>query len=406
MGVTRWFGLIKETAFNEAWGTPSLTILDIVEQNIVPEQNVNPVPSSYYPTSSRVVLGDFGLTGNLNTVTDTDMLGHLLMMMFGNTSEQQEAAYEAYQHMFWSLGPRTNSVNRPPSYKLELGEDEKGRRQLSGLVGNTLDLTFNRGEPGQAVINVIAATEVIAAWGTAPTDLPSDKKYIFTASILEGFLGIDPQTQGSDSHNQVWLGMDTGAPGIEGLSININNNIPDDWKRHGSRFLYNYMVQEQEITGTITFSFDSVEELRRYFGGGEDPSSITTPAAYVDPFPAIFIINMGVPPVTDATNYMLKIYFPKIVYTSYGKPQTRRDRATIEVAFKALIPDGDDSEDIYDFDVTPAAEIIEYNVGTVAIPAYETFLIESDTLFDNAAAGSRELAAMYILLHNGVTSIY
>lgn len=406
MGVTRWYGLKQETDYNEAWDSPT-TILDIAECNITPEQNVNPIPSSYFPTESRWTLGNFALSGNLNTVGDTDMLGHWLVAALGNELEDQEAAYEAYQHIIWSLSPRTNGVNRPPSYKMEVGEDEKGRRQITGMLVNSLDITINKGEPVQIVPNVICAKEAIAAWAVPPTALPSDNRYVFSASQLEGYIGIDPDTNGDDAHNQVWLGMTVGAPGIEGLSININNNYPDDWFKHGSRFLQNYIVQNQEITGTITFSFESTTELKRYFGGGETPTA-ASPANVVDSFPAIFVINMGVSVVTSASNYFLKIYFPKLVYTSFGKPQVTRDKATIEVAFKAFAIDANDSQDLSDFDVTADAEIIEYNTGTIAVPVNEAFLVvdPSEVWFTDALVANRELAAMYCVLFNGQTSIY
>lgn len=412
MGVTRWVSLAieydpitTEGSFNSAWDAPTL-VLDVAENNITPEQNVEPVPTSYFPTPSRFVLGDFGLSGNLNTVADTAMLGLWLRGALGNEHETQDGAYAAYQHMIWSLGPRTNSANRPPSFKLEIGEDEKGRRQINGLLVNTLDITLNRGEPGQIVANVICAQEEIVAIGSPPTALPSDTKYIFTANQLEGYIGIDPEGFGT-GHNQVWLGMDTDAPGIEGISINITNNYPDDWKKHGSRFLANFIPQEQEITGTLTLSFDSYLEMRRYFSGGEAPGSLPdSPGDYIDPFPLILVIDLGIEIDTGSSNYLWKIYFPKIVYTSYGKSQVKRDRSTIEVNFKAYIPDKNDSEEIYDFDITPAAELIQYNVGTVAVPAYETFLVVSDAYFDDAVPANRELAACYMLLHNAETLTY
>lgn len=406
MGVTRWIRaaierdpITDQGTYNSSWSDPTL-VLDIAENNITPEQNVQAVPSSYFPTSSRQVLGDYALSGNLNTVADTDMFGIFLRAALGNHHETQEGAYIAYQHMFWSLGPRTNGINTIPSLKLEIGEDEKGRRQINGLLVNTLDITFNRGEPGQIVANVIGANEAAVAWGSPPTTLPSDHKYIFTANTMEGHIGIDPQGQGT-GHNQVWLGVDTGAPMLEAFSANINNNIPDDWKRHGSRFLANYMVQEQEITGTMTLSFDSYLELRRYFSGGESPGALpASPGDYIDPFPLILVIDLGIPVVTDANNYVFKMYFPKVVYTSYGKSQTKRDRATIEVNFKALIPDANDSDEIYDFDITALSELIEYKITTV--PAYETFLVEDDDFFTDTTgdATTRELAAVYCLLFN------
>lgn len=411
MGVTRWVSLAIEYdpqtdvgSFNSTWVAPTL-ILDVAENNITPEQNVEPVPTSYFSTPSRFVLGDFGLAGNLNTVADTAMLGLFLRGALGNHHETQEGAYVAYQHMIWSLGPRTNGANRPPSFKLEIGEDEKGQRQINGVLVNSLDITLNRGEPGQIVANVICAQEEIVDF-SAPTALPSDTKYIFTANQLEGFIGIDPESFGT-GHNQVWLGMDTDAPGIEGISININNNYPDDWRKHGSRYLANFIPQEQEITGTLTLSFDSYLEMRRYFSGGEDPAVLPdSPADYVDPFPLILVIDLGIEIDVGSSNYFWKIYFPKIVYTSYGKSQSKRDRATIEVNFKAYIPDGNDSDEIYDFDITPAAELIQYNIGTVAAPVYETFLVVSDAYFDHVTPASREIAACYMLLHNGQTAIY
>ncbi len=403
MGVTRWIRvaieydpITSEGTYGSAWESPTL-VLDIAENNISPEQNVQAVPSSFYPTSSRQVLGDYALSGNLNTVTDTSMLGIFLRAALGNHHESQEDAYTAYQHMFWSLGPRTNSENRPPSLKVEIGEDEKGRRQINGVLVNTLDITFNRGEPGQIVANVIAANEAAVAWGD-PTaiGLPSDSKYIFTANTLEGHIGIDPQGHGT-GHNQVWLGVDTDAPGLEGITININNNYPDDWKRHGSRFLANYIPQEQKITGTLTLSFDSYQELRRYFSGGETPGALpASPGDYIDPFGLIIVIDLGIAVDVGSANYMLKFYFPKIVYTSYGKTMTRRDRSVIEVNFEAYIPDANDSDEIYDFDIT--AGMVDYKITIV--PAYQEFLVTTDAWFDAVLATDRELAALYVLLFN------
>jgi len=402
MGVTRWIRMAIESdpitvqgSYGSAWEDPVL-VLDIAENNISPEQNVQAVPSSFYPTSSRQVLGDYALSGNLNTVTDTSMLGLFLRAALGNHHEAQESTFTAYQHVFWTLGPRTGGENRPPSLKLEIGEDEKGRRQINGLLVNTLDITFNRGEPGQIVANVIGANEEAVAWGTPPTALPSDSKYIFTANTMEGHIGIDPQGH-STGHTQVWLGVDTGAPGLEGITININNNYPDDWKRHGSRFLANYIPQEQKITGTLTLSFDSYTELQRYFKGSDAPGALpTSPGDYIDPFGLIIVIDLGIEVDSGSANYMLKFYLPKIVYTSYGKSMTRRDRSVIEVNFEAYIPDGNDSDDIYNFDLTLG--MIDYKIAVT--PTYQEFLVTTDALFDAALAAERELAALYVLLFN------
>jgi len=373
--------MAPETTYNEAWGSPTPVFLDIAEVNITGEQNPESVPSMTYPGPTRAVLGDYVLTGTINTVADTDLLGHLLKAAIGQCSTEQEVGWTAYQHIFHTMTPR-GGVSNLPSYKVPVGEDSLQERRISGLYVPSLEFTFEMGAALGVVANVIAAQETKAAYSSpAVADHPADSDYIFHMNRLRGFVGETTQKE---------FGVSGEANALEALTLNINTNPTDDWRRSNSRFLHNFVVKEQEITGSITLSYENLTELYRYFEGGEAPTAVT-PASRITTFPLIFACDLGVlvddDPGGSELNYRLLFYLPKAYYSSYGKPQVVRDRATIDVGFKALIPK-----------TAPDLDAVTYDTGSKKVA------FVADTEFTDATETNRENAALYAVLHNAIAS--
>jgi hypothetical protein len=373
--------MAPESSYNEAWGSPTLVYLDIAEANITGEQNAESVPTQTFPGPTRAVLGDYSLAGPLNTVADTDLLGHLLKAAFGQCSTEQEVGWTAYQHIFHTMTPR-GGVSKLPSYKMALGEDLLDERRLTGLYVPSIDFNFNMGEALQIAVNTIAAQETKATFSApAVADHPADSEYLFHMNRLRGYVG--------DS-TQIELGASGEGNALESLSISLNTNPTDDWRKSNSRFLHDFFMQEQEITGSYTLSFENMTELYRYFEGGENPSAVT-PASRISTFPLIFSCDLGIlvddDPGGSELNYRLLFYMPKAFYTSYGKPQTRRDRSTIDIGFKALIPM-----------TAPDLDATLFNSSA------EKVAYVADTEFTDATEANRENSALYAVLHNAIAS--
>lgn len=382
MPITRYFGMAPEGTYNEAWGTPSLIYLDIAEANITGDQNPESVPTMTYPGPTRAVLGDYSLAGNLNTVADTDLFGHLLKAAHGQVSTEQEVGWSSYQHIFHSMTPRAG-VSTLPSYKIALGEDTFHERRLTGSYVPSLELNYNLGESLAVVANVICADEVSAAYSSpAVADHPADSDYIFHMNRLRGFVGESSQSE---------FGASGEANALEALSLTLNTNPTDDWRKSGSRRLHKFFVQEQEITGSLTLSFENLTELYRYFEGGETPTATTPAASRVSYFPLIFACDLGIlvddDPGGSELYFRVVHYMPKCYYTSYGKPQSRRDRSTIDIAFKALIPS-----------TAPDLDAVTYDTGASKVA------FVPDTEFTDSTETNRENAALFTVLHNAVTS--
>jgi hypothetical protein len=199
---------------------------------------------------------------------------------------------------------------------------------------------------------------------------------------LRGFVGESSQEE---------FGAIGEANALESLSLTLNTNPTDDWRKSGSRRLHNFFVQEQEITGSITLSFENLTELYRYFEGGETPTATTPATSRISYFPLIFVCDLGIivddDPGASELYYRVVHYLPKCYYTSYGKPQSRRDRSTIDIAFKALIPS-----------TAPDLDAVTYDTGASKVA------FVPDTEFTDATETNRENAALFTILNNSVTS--
>jgi len=379
MPITRYFGMAPESGYNEPWGSPTLKYLDVAEVNITGDQNPEALPSMTYPGPTRVILGDYTIAGPINTVADTDLFGHLLKAAIGQVSTEQEVGWSAYQHIFHTMSPR-GGVSKLPSYKIALGEDLLDERRLTGSYVPSLELNFAMGEALGVVANVIAAEEKTETFSSpAVADHPADSEFVFHMNRLRGFVGETTQKE---------LGVSGEGNSLESLSLTINTNPTDDWRKSGSRFLHDFFMKSQEITGTMTLSFENMTELKRYFEGKEAPTA-TTPASRITPFPLIFVCDLGViiddDPGGSELYYRLVLYMPKAYYSSYGKPQVVRDRSTIDVGFRALVPL-----------TAPDLDAVTYNSNKVAFVA--------DTEFTDATEVNRENSALYAVLNNAVPS--
>jgi len=382
MPITRYFGMAPESTFNEAWGAPSLIYLDIAEANITGDQSPESVPTMTYPGPTRVILGDYSISGNINTVADTDLFGHLLKAAYGQVSTEQEVGWSSYQHIFHTMTPRAG-VSKLPSYKIALGEDSLHERRLSGSYVPSLELSYNMGESLAVTANVISADETTATYSSpAVADHPADSDYIFHMNRLRAFVG---------ESNQKEFGVSGEGNALESLTISLNTNPTDDWRKSGSRRLHDFFVQEQEITGSMTLSFENLTELKRYFEGGETPTATTPATSRIDTFPLIFTCDLGIliddDPGGSELYYRVVHYMPKCYYTSYGKPQSRRDRSTIDVAFKALIPS-----------TAPDLDAVTYDTGASKVA------FVADTEFTDSTETNRENAALFTVLNNSVSS--
>ena len=374
MAITRYFGMKKETDYGQ-YVAPTV-FLDVAEVNITGDQNPESVPTMTFPGPIRAILGDFALSGSINTVADTDLFGWLLKAVCGQVDTVKDGGSDAWEHIFATIGPRANSVSSLESYSLDVGEDLLTERRIAGTFVPSLELSYSMGEPLGVVASVIAASEEQQTFSApAVADHPADSDYIFHMNRLRGFVGDLAANE---------MGVSGQAPALEALTLNINNNPTDDWRKSNSRFLHNFQVQEQEITGSITYSFENITELKRYFGGKVTPDT-TTPASRLTMFPLCFVCDLGVQ--CDDSNggnltYRLVHYMPSVYYSSYDKPQSKRDRATIAVGFKALIPR-----------TAPDLDAITYNGDSVAELAHPNFTDASET--------ARETAALYNVLSNG-----
>lgn len=380
MPITRYFAMAPESSYNEAWGSPTLVYLDIAEHNIVGDQNPESVPSMTYPGPTRAVLNNYSIAGPLNTVADTDLFGHLLKAAHGQCSTEQEVGWDSYQHIFHTHSPR-GGTSTLPSYKLAIGEDLFSEMRYTGTYVPSLELSYTMNNPLAVTANVIAADETLATFSApAVADHPADSDYIFHMNRLRGFVGETTQNE---------FGVSGEANALEALSISLNTNPTTDWYRSGTRRLHNFFIQEQEITGSMTLSFENTTELKRYYAGGEAPTAVTPAVARIDTFPLIFACDLGVlvddDPGGSELYYRVVHYMPKCYYTSYGKPQVTRDRATIDIGFKALIPK-----------TAPDLDAVTYNSDKVAFVA--------DTEFTGATETSRENSALYTVLNNAITS--
>ena len=378
MPITRYFGMAPESAYNEAWGSPTLTYLDVAEVNIPGDQNAESVPTMTYPGPTRAILGDYSATGPINTVADTDLLGYLLKAAFGQVSVEKEAAYSAWQYVFNTISPR-GGVSKLSSYKLAIGEDILDERRLTGTYVPSIEFNYSMGQALGIVVNTICAQETLETFSApAVADHPADSEYIFHMNRLRGWLGSDGGTQQE-------MGVSGEAPALEGLNLRLNNTPTDDWRKSNSRFLHDFFLQEQEITGDITFSFESTTECKRYFEGKEEPTA-TTPASRITTFPLILECDLGIliddDPGGSELNYRLLFYLPKIYYSSYGKPQSKRDRSTVSASFKALIPKVAPDLDAVLFDTTKKVCYV------------------ADTEFTDATETNRTNSALYAVLQN------
>jgi len=302
--VARYFGLGEETAF--ATPVSVSKFIDIVSESISADR------ATLYPETIRrgpmfARAGPYVPAGDIEMFVNAKNIAQFLKGAFGKVTTTADDAVSpvAYKHEF--------EISTPlPSYTFEIGHDVGGyARQLAGCAIRSLEIAATARELLSATIGVIAAKE---ARVTASTPTYEDlEPFVFHEGIVE--------IAGSQNNK------------VEGVTLTLENTIPDDDLVLESQFRPRLHVLGIGITGTLSISFEDWTEVERFYGaaGATSPQTAVGEASVKLTFTG---------PDTGSTvagfeKYKLIYEVPKAVYNTISFNLDRRERIINEIEVTA-----------------------------------------------------------------------
>ncbi|MCW4048057.1 MAG: phage tail tube protein [Candidatus Bathyarchaeota archaeon] len=239
---TRYVALGKETIYGTA--VAAMRYAEAVA-SIKPDQSWI-IPAS---VGSRAVrkraLGPYRARGNIGDfpVEPENIIGELLLGVFGSVSSVQQGGTSAYLHTF-------SPAESLPSYTVRLGVEQAERVLPGGLV-ESLTVKFKHDDVIKATAEILSGFPETRASINTPsisTLQPFDMQA--TSAVLS--------INGSSKRSMVY-----------DLELTVKNNIPFDRGALDGRTFSTKRYGQREVTGKLSAYFDDTSEYDRFIAGNE-----------------------------------------------------------------------------------------------------------------------------------------
>jgi len=247
--------------------------------------------------------GAIAVSGDISFDARYEGMEKILKVAFGNvdTTQPEGTEVNVYQHEFSITDTLGTGLT------IEIGKDIKAFRASGCMINN---LTFDITNTGFLVVTLGIIGKDIGTASVATPSFPSAELIAFSEGAI---------TWGTESVD------------IISASITLNNNLSDDRRFIGSR----YIKQPQrngkiEVTGTLTMEFEDITKYEDFRNAQERALNLT-------------FTSSGTIDASGTSKYKLEIDCPNVRFTG-GLPKID-DEGTIniELPFKAY-SDGTDKE--------------------------------------------------------------
>jgi hypothetical protein len=316
MAILRYIGIVPEVTFGTD-PTSGYVYTNLAEGSVSQANNMQESRGSQHDVV-HMEHGNYGCTGSLNGVADTDMIGVFLEAILGNVDSAQINSGTTYQHTFWPINAGWDSGENDtiPSHTLHYGHQTSKLEKILGAVFSSVEFSVEPGGMMEMSANFTAQKLTTGGSFDAAAALTSGA-YVFTGPMETS------SSIGADSFD----GTDTGK--LKGATIRINGTLTDDDYVLGSRLINQLQLVERSVEGSLTIDFNQ-EEFKRFFGGD---GAQTAPVVLMPDLPLILKFSL-----TDPDSKVLSIAFcmPRVAYENINYTQRGQDVVTLTCDFKAM----------------------------------------------------------------------
>ena len=309
MVSTRYFAIKPETT-RGTFEAPTIYV-DTASANITEENRAEELDDLSSDEARRFGIGRFAAAGAIETVLDAITCGYFIYGLMGSVKSTKVGSTYAYQHLF----PDATTVPSPtlPTFSMVVGQGpdvtQEKRYSLMGLGRGSIVADANVATGVRLSVDTTGNFEDIDATLATPTfdDLP----------IFEFVHGS--------------VKLDSGALPCHSFTVEINNNVDEDYTVLGSRGLYDIYKQRRNVTVSYDIPFLDDSQYNRVLGS----SVATSPQNTLNTVELDLILDTG--EVVEGTYTMeLLINIPRVVLNSIRTDTTGRGRIIVSVEGFAL----------------------------------------------------------------------
>lgn len=306
---TRYFAIKPETT-RGTFDAPTIYV-DSASANITEENRAEELDDLSSDEARRFGIGRMAAAGAVETVLDAITCGYFIYGLMGSVKSTKVGSTDAYEHLF----PDASSIPDPtlPTFSMVVGQGpdvtQEKQYSLMGLGRGQIIADANVATGIRLSVDVTGNFEGVDATLASPTfdDLP----------IFEFVHGT--------------VQLDSGALPCHSFTIEINNNIDEDYVVLGSRGLYDIYKQRRNVTVSYDVPFLDDSQYNRVLGS----STSTSPQDVLNTVELDLTLDAA--EVVEGTWTMeLLINLPRVVLNSIRTDTTGRGRIIASVEGFAL----------------------------------------------------------------------